>query len=51
LEVQVLSPASSSFRRCARGDLRGMSLALVFGLTFSSLAAAALTIAYALAHR
>ena len=57
LEVQVLSSAfgfvvqGDPFHRDARGDNRRMSIALVLGLTTGSLAAAALSIAYALAHR
>jgi hypothetical protein len=44
----VLEPA---FYAGSGGDSAGMSLALVFALTGGSLAAAALSIAYALAHR
>jgi hypothetical protein len=53
LEVQVLSPASSGrpFDRHLRGDEARMSLGFAFALTAGSLAAAALAIAYALAHR
>jgi hypothetical protein len=49
LEVRLLSPASCFSAGCA-GDHTPMSLALLVGLTIASLAAAALTVTYALVH-
>jgi hypothetical protein len=51
LEVQVLSPASARFTGVRAEMKRGMSVALALALTTGSLAAAALSIAYALVHR
>jgi hypothetical protein len=50
LEVRLLSPASCFLSRSA-WDYTPMSLALLVGLMIASLAAAALAVAYALAHR